>query len=650
VVITSEYNVKLCDFGSSRFISQTTKMSMAGTFPWMAPEVIQSMPVSESCDTFSYGVLMWELLTSEVPFHGLQGVQVAWAVVVKEERLTIPSSCPQQFANLLQSCWRTDPKTRPDFKEIRGILERMCGDGELEEKVNSFLQNKEDWREEIESTMEKLKVIERNLTLKERELCQRELRIQNKEKQRSSKILNKADLNDWTEDDVHTWMQQLGNEAVDLCQYADVLKDNHINGRRLLMLTIDDLKEMGILSYGHRMDLFDRLQRLRDELEHLIHFPPLQLVTHQELQAGDNPLITLTLLFGNHCRLGATPMDHKWKMFLEVDADDSALTCIKDVTFHLPMSLEYYTVTSPPYVVDRWQSSGNDNSPIYVECTVSYEKNVKKPRNTKHMHEVLLKEGGSVFQKTVELTLKQSSALGQDDGYSTPSSATSSRKTSTSQSVSSSSLRSTSASTVATPDPTVGTWASKVSGSFRKEYVPRPISGSSAGVVMGQREPSKGPVSPPPVKLATQESCSSTGSFSSSYSQSASIPTSKRPIRSPISPRPSGSPWNTPVQQSPQMRRFSPSGCFQPAGHSSPDKTPPAAETDEYAWHTVKSSKNVQRGGGRGGYRRSASDQMHNRAEPGQNRGNRRVSSEGTRWAGRRSSGQNDRPPRYRKS
>ena len=28
---------------------------------------------------------MWELLTSEVPFHGLQGVQVAWAVVVKEE-------------------------------------------------------------------------------------------------------------------------------------------------------------------------------------------------------------------------------------------------------------------------------------------------------------------------------------------------------------------------------------------------------------------------------------------------------------------------------------------------------------------------------------------------------------------------------------
>ena len=30
---------QLCDFGSSRYLDQTTKMSMAGTFPWMAPEV-----------------------------------------------------------------------------------------------------------------------------------------------------------------------------------------------------------------------------------------------------------------------------------------------------------------------------------------------------------------------------------------------------------------------------------------------------------------------------------------------------------------------------------------------------------------------------------------------------------------------------------
>lgn len=55
--ICSTFFFQLCDFGASRFIGSTTKMSLAGTFPWMAPEVIQSMPVSESCDTWSYGVV-----------------------------------------------------------------------------------------------------------------------------------------------------------------------------------------------------------------------------------------------------------------------------------------------------------------------------------------------------------------------------------------------------------------------------------------------------------------------------------------------------------------------------------------------------------------------------------------------------------------
>ena len=59
VVITNDYTCKICDFGSSRFAGSTTKMSLVGTYPWMSPEVIQSHPVSESCDTWSYGVVSW---------------------------------------------------------------------------------------------------------------------------------------------------------------------------------------------------------------------------------------------------------------------------------------------------------------------------------------------------------------------------------------------------------------------------------------------------------------------------------------------------------------------------------------------------------------------------------------------------------------
>ncbi|XP_065053737.1 mitogen-activated protein kinase kinase kinase 20-like [Rhopilema esculentum] len=647
VVITSELNVKICDFGSSRFISQTTKMSMAGTFPWMAPEVIQSMPVSESCDTFSYGVLMWELLTSEIPFNGMQGVQVAWVVVVKEKRLTIPSTCPPQFAALLRHCWTTNPKERPDFKEIRGILDSMTEDGDLEEETNTFLHRKSEWRNEIEATMEKLKNIERNLNLKERDLNQRELLLILKEKQLSAKVPNKADLSDWSEDDVHIWMQQLGNEAVDLYQYADVLKDNHINGRRLLMLTIEDLKEMGILSYGHRMDLFDHIQKLWDEMEHLLHFPPLLMSGQQETQCDDCTCITMTLLFGNHCRLGATPMDHKWKMFLEIDADDNALTCIKDVTFHQVNSVQYQTVTHPPYVADRWQSAGSDNSPIYVECNVSYEKYVKKPRNTKHLHEVLLKEGGSVFQKTVQLTLKRSAAFTQDDGYSTPTTtANSNRKTSASKSVSSASVRSTAGSSTSSPVPTESSWASKVaSGTFRKEYVPRQISISSAGVVMGQKE-GRDPLSPAG-RVPGHESWTSTGS--SGYSEQV-LKSRFNQSQTPLGTQRSA--WNVQRQDSAMRRSQSPK-------FTSPetDKDVDTKESNPYSWQTVKSSKTSPKGPSRGGstFRRSASDYTQNRnSQSGQARGGggRKAHSEGSRGHGqRKSTGQigqrGNRPSRF---
>uniref|UniRef100_A0A8C2CUB8 Sterile alpha motif and leucine zipper containing kinase AZK n=1 Tax=Cyprinus carpio TaxID=7962 RepID=A0A8C2CUB8_CYPCA len=177
VVLTADAVPKICDFGASKFHSHTTHMSLVGTFPWMAPEVIQSLPVSETCDTYSYGVVLWEMLTREVPFKGLEGLQVAWLVVEKNERLTIPSSCPASFACLMRSCWVTEPKDRPLFKHILSTLESMWSDSHLPEECNTFLHNKAEWRCEIEATLERLKRLERDLSTKEQELKERERRL-----------------------------------------------------------------------------------------------------------------------------------------------------------------------------------------------------------------------------------------------------------------------------------------------------------------------------------------------------------------------------------------------------------------------------------------------------------------------------------------
>ncbi|XP_032821586.1 mitogen-activated protein kinase kinase kinase 20 [Petromyzon marinus] len=178
VLITSDNTLKICDFGASRFHGHTTNMTMVGTFPWMAPEVIQSQPISETCDTYSFGVVLWEMLTREVPFKGFEGLQVAWLVVEKNERPTIPSSCPASFAILMRQCWEAQPKRRPHFKEVLQALEAMLNDSRLPKQCNCFLHNKAEWRGEIDAKLERLKELERDLSSKEEELRERERRLE----------------------------------------------------------------------------------------------------------------------------------------------------------------------------------------------------------------------------------------------------------------------------------------------------------------------------------------------------------------------------------------------------------------------------------------------------------------------------------------
>ncbi|XP_052791423.1 mitogen-activated protein kinase kinase kinase 20-like [Mya arenaria] len=146
VVISFDFVSKICDFGASKFVGSTAKMSLAGTFPWMAPEVIQSQPVSETCDTWSYGVVLWELLTHEVPFNGIEGFQVAWLVVERGERLTIPSSCPPCFAKIMHQCWELEPKRRPSFRQILNKLDVILEDDSMHDVTNTFLEDKSLWQ------------------------------------------------------------------------------------------------------------------------------------------------------------------------------------------------------------------------------------------------------------------------------------------------------------------------------------------------------------------------------------------------------------------------------------------------------------------------------------------------------------------------
>ncbi|XP_004601218.2 mitogen-activated protein kinase kinase kinase 20 isoform X1 [Sorex araneus] len=413
VVIAADGVLKICDFGASRFHNHTTHMSLVGTFPWMAPEVIQSLPVSETCDTYSYGVVLWEMLTREVPFKGLEGLQVAWLVVEKNERLTIPSSCPRSFAELLHQCWEADAKKRPSFKQIISILESMSNDTNLPDQCNSFLHNKAEWRCEIEATLERLKKLERDLSCKEQELKERERRLkmweQKLTEQSNTPLLPSFDIGAWTEDDVYFWVQQLvrkGDSSAEMSVYASLFKENNITGKRLLLLDEEDMKDMGIVSKGHIIHLKSAIEKLTHDYLNLFHFPPLIKDSVGEPEENEEKVVNLELVFGFHLKPGTGPQDCKWKMYMEMDGDEIAITYIKDVTFNTNLpDMEILKMTKPPFVMEKWIIGLSENQA--VECTVTYESDVRTPKSTKHVHLIQWSQTKAQDEvKTVQLAIQ----------------------------------------------------------------------------------------------------------------------------------------------------------------------------------------------------------------------------------------------------
>ncbi|XP_053733938.1 mitogen-activated protein kinase kinase kinase 20 isoform X2 [Synchiropus splendidus] len=408
VVLGGDRVLKICDFGASKFLTHTTHMSLVGTFPWMAPEVIQSLPVSETCDTFSYGVVLWEMLTREIPFKGLEGLQVAWLVVEKNERLTIPRGCPVRFGELMSKCWRTEPKERPVFRQILSTLESMARDSQLSQQCNSFLQSKAEWRCEIEATLERLKKLERDLSTKEQELKERERRLKMWERklieQSNSPLLPTLDIYSWTEEHVYFWMQQLFG-AGDMQLYADLFRENHITGKMLLLLTERDMRDMGVKSKGHALHLKGEIEKLIHDYLGLVHFPPL-LKEELERKMASCKTVNLELVFGYHWKPGTGTSDCKWKTFMELDGDDVAVTYIKDVVFSTNrQDVEVLRMTKPPFVMNKWIVGIQPDQK--VEFTVNYENDVKSPKSTKHSCSVTWSlSGGQDVIKEVELLIE----------------------------------------------------------------------------------------------------------------------------------------------------------------------------------------------------------------------------------------------------
>ncbi|GAX79853.1 hypothetical protein CEUSTIGMA_g7293.t1 [Chlamydomonas eustigma] len=119
---------KLSDFGLSRLMVQSDDgliVSRIGTASHMPPESIQDNLVVFASDSYSFGVLMWELYCVEKPFALYTPFQLITAVVANGERPTFPSHCPPSYVALAQQCMNAEHSKRPIMTDVAMQLEDL---------------------------------------------------------------------------------------------------------------------------------------------------------------------------------------------------------------------------------------------------------------------------------------------------------------------------------------------------------------------------------------------------------------------------------------------------------------------------------------------------------------------------------------------
>lgn len=131
LLVDRYWRVKVSDFNLSKLLEEGSVMSsMAATNPrWLAPEILTGNDATFSSDVYSFAIVMWELLTWELPWGSTNPWQIV-SMVTEGRRLEIPprAALPgpdtsafdglDSYVGLICRCWAQDPENRPSFQEI----------------------------------------------------------------------------------------------------------------------------------------------------------------------------------------------------------------------------------------------------------------------------------------------------------------------------------------------------------------------------------------------------------------------------------------------------------------------------------------------------------------------------------------------------
>ncbi|KRZ79183.1 Fibroblast growth factor receptor 3 [Trichinella papuae] len=151
VLVTEDFVLKIADFGLARDLKEIDyyKKTSDGRLPvkWMAPEALFDHIYTVQSDVWSFGILVWEIMTLGGNPYPSVPVEKLFILLKRGHRMEKPRHCSNEVYQMMLDCWSDRPDDRPTFSEIVQYLDRLitisCSDNYIE--VQASLTGDEDF-------------------------------------------------------------------------------------------------------------------------------------------------------------------------------------------------------------------------------------------------------------------------------------------------------------------------------------------------------------------------------------------------------------------------------------------------------------------------------------------------------------------------
>ena len=148
-------NVRISDMGLCGEINNIDKTKIYGVMPYLAPEVLKGKPYTQAADIYSFGMIMYFVVTGKQPFANCAHDEILALNICNGIRPEINEpEAPKCYIDLMKKCWDSNPDNRPSVAQMISLLNLFHSSYEFsrnkktekEQEIEKQFQEAEEYR------------------------------------------------------------------------------------------------------------------------------------------------------------------------------------------------------------------------------------------------------------------------------------------------------------------------------------------------------------------------------------------------------------------------------------------------------------------------------------------------------------------------